>query len=518
MSAKDQDNSLDSGEAAADSLSLPLVSLWSDFTSQVGNAFATSDTTYPGVQDTSTQIASTSQASSTVSSVAADRTSYATVGSTTAPGVQSSPSVGASVSLPLETTASPTPEACTTIPLLETTSLASQSTSQISILAATTKAPNPDSATFTIPLESHQPLDNPSNFVANRKELTHNAHKKAMIGGLSGAIVGLLLIGAIIFLFLKRRRRFEAQPSDHLSEKGFPGYYFQRANTPVQWNDSAARPKSGSPAPHPPARTGSTSASVDEDHHIIRMNTRHWPRPFIHGQCEGIRDSIAPGLLRITNPDPTRPNTPDFFTASDPAGPYATKTHKPTLATVILHRSRSRASTSTSMTERQSRKVPNIVIDPALSEECITRRTLSITSLRSYISGSTNPIVQQRPPEDPFVTPPIERAPPARRPALAPLQSAARTLEIVGSSFLHPFRSRTNAVSSVRAVAPSETASSTRSSFVSTTAGSRRSDPFDLDRPSVRNSVVGGAENGRSGRDDNQWPLPSRHLSLYEGT
>lgn len=121
------------------------------------------------------------------------------------------------------------------------------------------------------------------------------AHKRALVGGLSGAIAGLLLVGVIIALLLRRRRDrdFPDEPIDEKSN-----------DLPVSPALNALALEKINPAP---TRQSSRTATPNADGRIIRMSTQHWSRPFAHSQS--FRESIGPGQLRVTNPDLSRPST-----------------------------------------------------------------------------------------------------------------------------------------------------------------------------------------------------------------
>ncbi|KAK0938973.1 hypothetical protein LTR29_009463 [Friedmanniomyces endolithicus] len=339
------------------------------------------------------------------------------------------------------------------------------------------------------------------------------SQKHAVVGGLTGAIAGFVLIGALLFFcFRKRRRRQDDERDAHHeihNEKGL------RPTMKRKWTEMTGR------------------VTVDEEHHIIRMSTQHWARPYALGQGEGYRESVGPGQLRVMNPDAARPETPRM--SSDTAGSFLgrlqhlgpsrpttprsdtassfLKKQRSALAAVLLTANRSRASSRSNIhTHDPTPHIPEIIFDPALSRECIAPSARP-PSFRSYLSATSLPIVQQSPPEDPFLTPPDEKdeeasSPPRQRPTrptLAPLQSAAgaatRTLSHLGSAMLNPFR--TQSVVETTTVARSPSSVSTWSSRRNTGF----SDPFDLDKPSVRGStaahVTSDLERGRT---------------LYEGT
>jgi len=365
----------------------------------------------------------------------------------------------------------------------------------------------------------------------------HYSQRHAVVGGVTGAIASFVLIGALLFFCFRRRRRRtqddESNAHRHVhDEKGI------RPTMKRKWTEMTGR---GTPQPTPQLPQSSSPVTVDEEHHIIRMSTQHWARPYALGQGEGYRESVAPGQLRVVNPDASRPVTPRL--SSDTAGSFLgrlqhlgpsrpttprsdtassfLKKQRSALAAVLLTANRSRASSRSNIhTQDPTPHIPEIIFDPALSRECIAPSARP-PSFRSYLSATSLPIVQQRPPEDPFLTPPDEKdeeasSPPRQRPTrptLAPLQSAAgaatRTLSHLGSAMLNPFRTRsvvetTTAVPSGGARSPSSV--STWSSRLSQ-RNTGFSDPFDLDKPSVRGSTA-----AHAARD------LERGRILYEGT
>lgn len=335
------------------------------------------------------------------------------------------------------------------------------------------------------------------------KVTAHRIHKKAIVGGLSGTIAGLLLIGVLVCLVLRRRRRKQAArgggynwaASDdallsYAEEKGFIS--------------SVALPRPGnavtrdSPAPafqSPPH----TAPAIDEDHRMIRMSTCHWPRPFALGAGEGYRETVPAGQLHCTNPDlSSRPSTPQTMAST-------TKT--------FFSRQRALfAASSRSQPQQQhplAQELPTIkLVNPALSRECVARYS-STPSFRSYRTISTVQVVQHHTPDDPFLTPTSEE-PVAKkrvqRPSIIRNVSTSRTLSRIGSLLHHSSRNRSGSCLEAGVRDSSHYSVDTDSSA----RYSGRSDPFDLDRQS-RNWNLG--NEGRPGSH-----FGSRSHILYEGT
>ncbi|KAK0267004.1 hypothetical protein LTR35_016672 [Friedmanniomyces endolithicus] len=342
----------------------------------------------------------------------------------------------------------------------------------------------------------------------------HYLQRHAVVGGVTGAIASFVLIGALLFFCFRRRRRRtqddESNAHRHVhDEKGI------RPTMKRKWTEMTGR---GTPQPTPQLPQSSPPVTVDEEHHIIRMSKLRVVNPDASRPVTPRLSSDTAGsfLGRLQHLGPSRPTTPRSDTASS-----FLKKQRSALAAVLLTANRSRASSRSNIhTQDPTPHIPEIIFDPALSRECIAPSARP-PSFRSYLSATSLPIVQQRPPEDPFLTPPDEKdeeasSPPRQRPTrptLAPLQSAAgaatRTLSHLGSAMLNPFRTRsvvetTTAVPSGGARSPSSV--STWSSRLSQ-RNTGFSDPFDLDKPSVRGSTAAYAA-----RD------LERGKILYEGT
>jgi hypothetical protein len=333
---------------------------------------------------------------------------------------------------------------------------------------------------------------------------SHNSDRRhAIIGGLSGAIAGLVLIGALIIFFLRKRRRRDAdgESRESMSEKGF------RPILARKWSELTTR-KSVAEA-QPAVSRGSTP---DLDGGLIRVSMENWARPYANGQS--FRDSMGPRRLQVMNPDLSRPETP-LRRSSDSNVAAGGFLRQPRTAFAAFLGNRSRGNSATRTPSRDA-NIPTIAIQPAGSSGHGTPQGAT-PSFRSYSSVTSLPVVEQHPPEDPFLTPPDERdelSTPStpRRPGIAPLQSAGRTLSQLGSA-LNPFRSKSNMTMKSQA-----SRRSVSTFFSSSSAG----DPFALDRPSVyeRSLRRQGSENDRSlrraGSDAEQPEVP--RWTVYEGT
>jgi len=484
--------------------SLPFSAFWSVLTSELGSALQPLPTA-PGGQQSSAPsaalVTTTAEVTVPVLTVTVDstivRTSFVTVHITT--GVLQTPS---GFTTPCSTLSFPTSRdpgiaSPSAIPSTgRSTTLWSKEPST-TLPAVVAQSPSTGSPTLTKSLQTQDPISTTSPTATGVSGPSIDAKKATIIGGLSGSIAGLVLIGVILALcFRRRRRREEDSESASDSEKGI------RPTISRKWTHftGIVTPQL---AHAPPLVT------VDEDHHIIRMSLQHWPRPYAQGCGEGYRDSVPPGQLRVTNPDLSRPTTPRL---SSDAGSFLRK-QRSALAAFFTAASRSRASSQSN--SRQS--IPDITIDPASSRERVARVTQT-PSFRSYPSVATLSMVQQQPPEDPFLTPPDEATDPRqrpRRPPLTPLQSAAsvasRTLSNLGGAF-NPFKTKANVVEIARTVSANSV--STLSSRFSKRGTGQYSNPFDLsvDRTSTHTH---GAEFG-SGKDDVERDYGG--TTVYEGT
>ncbi|RMY71562.1 hypothetical protein D0863_05078 [Hortaea werneckii] len=336
-------------------------------------------------------------------------------------------------------------------------------------------------------------------------EANESPQKNVLIGGLSGAFAGLLLIGVLV-AFCIRRRKIRNEDADSVSEKSNFRPALKR-----KWTELTGK---GTPKPTP-QMPHDTPVTVDEDHHIIRMNTAHWARPFAQGQGEGFRESVGQAQLRVVNPDPSRPSTPRI--SSETAGSFLKK-QRMALAAVLANAGRSRSTSR--LSGQPGPNVPEIIVDPALSSECIahsfynppTRSTPSPTASSGNRRVSQGSSSMGLPPETTRSSPSQQRQQQQhqqqpKRPGLSPLQSAGsaakRTLSHIGS-ILNPFRtpsntaiepagpvahgSRQHSHSTQSSSSATWSSSSSRLSSRETITGTTYSDPFDLDRPSVRGS------------------------------
>ena len=351
----------------------------------------------------------------------------------------------------------------------------------------------------TSSLSAIQPFATSSNSTAILNHHAQQAEKHAIISGLSGTIAGVVFIGLFICLYLRYRRRKHDSDESSLTEKS------DRETSAA----SIVRVKAL------PATPSESSASVDEDHHIIRMNTRHWLRPFAFG--EGYRDSMPPGQLRVTNPDSSRPST-SRKRSSDISSRFLGKQRSAFTGTDVV----SNRSSGSLQPPPRAHNIPVIRIDRAHSPQNAAPSTVA-PSLKSCMSTKTLTHIQQKPPEDPFLVPSSkpDKSPswqiPMYNQSINSKASSKVTLSMVAgavgrtlgylSSILSPHSTHsaptTGPVTNVRAL--SHFSVSTHSS-----RPSRRSDPFDLDRSSLTVPGRAASEFTRYGQTSN-W-------ILYEGT
>lgn len=462
--------------------SLPLGEIWSKFTSEIDSILthAAATTTSPGNASPATATATTMVTTEVFTTVW--RTSLTTVHLTT--------DVVRTKTLNGADTTSPDPTPSTTSRELTPTSLASPTapsnppksagiTSTSSSSTSTRNASNGviGTPTLTLSLLTHKPLAHvtgiPSFNATNNG--SHNAtaqRKHAIIGGLAGAIAGLVLIGILIVFCLRKRRRKNGASDEPVSEKGV------RPAMARKWSEFTARHSTSTVMP--PVSHGTNTPDIDGG--LIRMSLDRWPRPYAHG--EGYRESLGPRRLQVMNPSPPRPATPQTRGSSESVTRFVNR-QKTAIVSVFAGGTRARAG-SNGESPNHGLVAPTITIDPALSSECVAANAYA-PSFRSLPSVSSTAMVEQRPPEDPFLTPPDERdemeepQTKPRRPGIAPLQSAAsvaaRTLSNIGSA-LNPFRSKSYVNESVTSASVSR-----RSVISSSSAG----DPFHYDRPSLRN-------------------------------
>jgi hypothetical protein len=498
---------------------LPFGAIWSaftseygEFTSQIISQLSGDSTVPPARPETMTTTAEVTVPVSTITvHPTVLETSFVTVPLTTV----DPPSSSSLLSRSIPSRSSQRRTTSTLSSIYSTTSAVAQSSlstwsattpsATLPVVVSGTSSEDVPTGSMTLTLQTNQPAATPA--APTALALSGSArlyHKRAVIGGLCGAIAGLLLVGAFIFCCLRRRRRRkEDDASEHyddgMAEKGL------RPALKRKWTELTGR---GTPKPTPQLPPASSPLTVDEDHHIIRMNTNHWVRPYAQGTGEGYRESMPPGQLRVMNPDISRPVTP----RSDTASSFLRK-QRSALAAVLFSNAASRSRASSNAASLRA-PVPEILIDPALSRECIAPN-VATPSFRSYPSVTSLPLVQQQPPEDPFVTPPEEKGEPTAsirpsRPHLTPIQSATsfagRTRGHIGS-VLNVFRSQSHTAESTRSVSSWESRPSQR--------GSRYSDPFDLDKASVKES--NDVHKGRS-TQVSTLGLAQQQPTLYEGT
>lgn len=340
------------------------------------------------------------------------------------------------------------------------------------------------------------------------------ATKNAIVGGLSGAIAGLVLIGLLLCFCLRIRKRRSIEPEHpvHIEEKG------ARHGSTRKWTDMVSSKALDASPPKPEPRR----SPVIVDDHLISMSLDHWERPYAY--TEGLRESMGPGQqLRCTNPDPMRPET------SSPPSLYHSpasflRRQRSALTAVVVHSNANRLHGSPN-----SLAVPA----PAATVDKTQLHDNTATAEQTSIKSSAS-IIRPQTPYDPFVISlpqqqhqqqqqtPIQK-PALARPRRTPIQSmsttsASRTLSNFGSYMLNPFRTRSNVKEDIGADSFSRHSATTFASSNPSWRNRPRSDPFDLDRPSLRSwRGVQDAEANRSMGAEGPVGLQWR-VSTYEGT
>lgn len=307
-----------------------------------------------------------------------------------------------------------------------------------------------------------------------------HAQRHAVIGGLSGAIAGLVLIGLLLALFFRRRQKRDTE-SIAGSENGLREVISRNWSQLTKRTTPPMSRGNVEVAPMPPMSRQSSAGDFNGS--LLRVSMGQWPRPF--AQNESFRESVGPSRLMVMNPDdPSRSASPAPRGSTESGGTYLRR-QRSAITAAVFGGSHSRTS-SNAPSRQRSLKVPSIKVDSLSSSERGPRHPPT-PSFRSYPSVTSLQTVQHQPPEDPFLTPPEgsveERQPRLQRPSLATIQSAAgaagRSLSSLGHA-LNPFRSRSNTVED-------EPQPSLRSS---STTFSSNGDPFRLDRRSVPDTSV----------------------------
>lgn len=357
---------------------------------------------------------------------------------------------------------------------------------------------------------------------------TSTTQKHAIIGGLSGSIAGVLFIALFVCLWWRGRKPRFVEDDDDFDSKLEKGL---RPMVARKWSELKSRSPTAPPSAAVAAvaatrvsnRTSrsfspSTSTDPQDDGPVLRVSLDNWARPY--ARDAGYRESQGPTTLRVMNPDLSRPSSP-LRPSLETASSFL-KRQRNVLAAAL---SGGRVA-SPSPLGRQSGVGS---AEAAGSNESLAPKAVA----PSVRSGSSGLVVVQQPPEDPFLTPPDERAeafspvfgsshpttpahennsyitrptepPPvattttmktAARPSISPLQhqntpthSAARTLSSTLNLFSSLRRNRSNASSSTHhTAAPSSSLGLSRSgSRRSTQTFSSAGDPFMLDRGTPR--------------------------------
>lgn len=326
--------------------------------------------------------------------------------------------------------------------------------------------------------------------------------RASVLGGVLGSVSALAVIAAIMFLILRRRRKRES--SNETTGDQSSKFLFWR-------NGSRTDTREPNPGEEkePPRLPPLRGLPVIEEN-LIRISLDHWERPY--ARDDPFRDLEKSSPLRVTNPDPTRPNTPRIPTNEHP-GRFLQR-QRSALAELLFPFKRSASSQSlpqhsappsrTSNASAPVRSSP--VTDSGLSKELrvgsAPRTPTSLRSLRSNTSSQSTRIIRPRPPDDPFAA--TTSAAAAGRPSLSTVQEpgSARTASHLGG-ILTAFR-----------IGPSLSRSTSVTSVPRSEWSHTRSDQFDLDRPSGAWRVV---EEGHESGSEKSY-VPSWRVHAYEGT
>lgn len=499
---------------------VPVELIWDQVTSELGAFFTTDTTGLSTVLDASTAAQATRTAAGEImttsvaipiSTVTVQETSFRTT-YVTVPLTTRRPTTNALSSTTRTTTSI---EATSASGSFSQSSEPSDFTNPISLPPFATSV---QSSTTVAGAPSAETQDSTSAPLATTDQTVNDgSRKQAIIGGLSGSIAALILIGLIACLCWRRRKpRFDDDDEASMNEKGL------RPILARKW--SSLKSRAPPPRPPPPAASRVSTPDPEPDGQILRVSLENWPRPYAHEQ--GLRESMGPTTLRVMNPDLSRPTTP-VRPSTETAGSFL-KRQRHALA-AALYGGRPGSSRGGSPQRGLHPPMPGSNVDPALSTEFLAPKAgaPSIRSVASTGTSGTVPVMIQRPPEDPFLTPPDESeerkdfatitrpAAVQQRPGIAPLQGAAAGGMMVRTlSHLNPFRTRSNAsVSANASVCASSRSPSRDRQSVSTFSSA--GDPFMLDRRSLRSGVgrpvaaVRGGEVERGQGGD---------VMMYEGT
>ena len=308
---------------------------------------------------------------------------------------------------------------------------------------------------------------------AIRKESTDNVQKHAIIGGLSGAIAGLVLIGIILCACFKRRQkhRNESDRGRHSSM----GDTLRRSWSQLTNTVGASRTASeASQQPiavpiRPPMSSQSSSTGLNGS--FLQVSMSGWSRPFAHHQS--FRESVGPGALRVANPDTSLGSVTPVPRGSTESGGTYLKRQRSAITGALFGTRLSRSSSLAPSSQQRPQRAHSASTNAMASSDSLAQPSQPSSSASQYSISSAAQRV------DPFLTPPLEESTvysPSRpqRPTLAVLHNAGRSLSNLGQT-LNPFRSRVDATTEDEDLA----------SRHSTLTFSSDGDPFRLDRSSM---------------------------------
>ncbi|KAJ8608020.1 hypothetical protein MRB53_039926 [Persea americana] len=248
-------------------------------------------------------------------------------------------------------------------------------------------------------------------------------HKNAIIGGLVGAIGGAMVIALLILLCCCYRRR---------KQQDAEAYHHQIRPDMADMREMSF----GQVGPLVNINRSSIKSLSPVDGSLIRISLENFQRPFVKN--EGWRETVPAGRLRVVNPDRSLPPTPD---GSVERLPFFSRLRAPDQAAIADNQYTTQA--------KPLAKLPVIRIHENISKESVA------PSFRSYPSVDTQPLVYQRPPEDPFLAASEQASlSSSRRPKLTPMQGASRTWSALSAAFNFKGRSRRKHLKYLRCTQP----------------------------------------------------------------
>lgn len=307
-----------------------------------------------------------------------------------------------------------------------------------------------------------------------------SSKRATAVGGTIGALAGLAVIVVLVLVLFKRRRKRESQDLNrtHIGQVSS----FTSPRTGEQWGDKDT--------PRLPQIPISEAPIIDDN--LIRMSLDHWIRPYAHD--DPFRDSDRPPDLRITNPDPPKPPTPQV--PCDHPGRFLAR-QRSALAAALFPFKRSTSHQSLPQPTPPVQSSP--LIEDGLSEDLrVPPAALLARPSRPTMSARSSSILRQRPPDDVFLAPPVLR----QRPSISPSQLGTSRSGSNASSAITTFQFDSPRTASFGA-------SSTNSRWEKRHTGT--SDPFEID-------PRGGVWPAHQGRTTPEEESPNWAVHAYDGT